>query len=137
MTKERDRDRGRWMEDEGRGRKERGGKLLEFPAAARRAIRGSSSFFVLPHASGAAGEIPIIPLSSSVTLPIHCSGERRGRGASSRLDTQRHKINTVECQNEIFSGDLFIWSNLMAVTNKTCERAAVCSARRQHSVREK
>ena len=103
------------MKDEGRRRKRKGvrGKLLEFPAAAaRRAIRGSSSLFVLPHASGGSGEIPIIPLSSSVTLPIHCSGERRGRGASSRLDTQRHKTNTVECQNEIFSGDLFIWSNL-------------------------
>ena len=102
------------MKDEG-GKEGSEGKLLEFPAAAaaRRAIRGSSSLFVLPHASGGSGEIPIIPLSSSVTLPIqHCSGERRGRGASSRLDAQRHKTNTVECQNEIFSGDLFIWSNL-------------------------
>ena len=64
------------MKDEG-GKEGSEGKLLEFPAAAaRRAIRGSSSLFVLPHASGAAGEIPIIPLSSSVPLLIHCSGER-------------------------------------------------------------
>ena len=110
MTKERGRQR--WMKDEGRGRKRKGNYWNSRRRRGGRAIRGSSSLFVLPHASGGSGEIPIIPLSSSVTLPIHCSGERRGRGASSRLDTQRHKTNTVECQNEIFSGDLFIWSNL-------------------------